>query len=312
MRAIAFEEFGGPDKLRPMALPRPKPERGEVLVKVVAAGVNPVDWMIREGGLAPYLAHRFPVIPGWDVAGVVEEFGAGATRFRKGDRVFGCARKPSVQWGCYAEFVSVPEPALAAMPAKLLFEEAAGVPVGLLTAAQCLRGLRAGQTVLIHAAAGGVGHFAVQLAKHAGARVFGTAGSTGQSLILGLGAEAAIDYTREDFRVAFRRACAEGADLILDAVGGETLARSYELLKPGGRLCAIVDEPDAAAAAAHGAGARYLTVEPDGARLEELAPWFDRKKLRVQVHKIYPLAKAAEAQAASQERHVHGKLVLNL
>lgn len=318
MRAIAIEGFGGPEKLRPMALARPRPEAGQVLVRVVAAGVNPVDWMIREGRLAQYLPHHFPLVLGWDVAGVVEEFGAGASRFRKGDKVFGCARKSSVQWGCYAEYVSLPERALAPMPAKLLFEEAAAVPVAALTAQQCLRGLPgqtgplAGLNVLIHAAAGGVGHFAVQLAKAAGARVIGTASSAGQSFVLGLGADSAIDYTREDFRVAFRRECPEGADLILDAVGGATLAGSYELLKPGGRLVGIVDEPDPQAALARGALAQYLTVEPDGSRLEELGRLFDQKKLRVQVQKIYPLAKAAEAQVASQERHVRGKLVLNV
>ena len=125
MRAIAIDEFGGPDKLRPMALPRPRAEKGEVLLHVVAAGVNPVDWMIREGQLKDAMPHRFPLIPGWDVAGVVEELGSGTTRFRKGDRVWACARKPVARWGTYAEYVNAAEDCMALMPTKLLFEEAA-------------------------------------------------------------------------------------------------------------------------------------------------------------------------------------------
>src|SRR6185295_19631250 len=129
MRAMAIEEFGGPDKLRAMALPRPRPGRGELLVRAVAAGVNRVDCKIREGLLAEAFPHRFPLVPGWDVAGVVEEFGEGASGFRKGDRVFACARRETIQWGCYAEYVAVSERSLAPMPTKLLFEEAASVPL---------------------------------------------------------------------------------------------------------------------------------------------------------------------------------------
>jgi NADPH:quinone reductase-like Zn-dependent oxidoreductase len=315
MRAIAIDEFGGPDKLRPMALPRPRAEKGEVLLHVVAAGVNPVDWMIREGQLEDAMPHRFPLIPGWDVAGVVEELGSGTTRFRKGDRVWAYARKSTVQWGCYAEYVTVPESSVAMMPSKLLFEEAAAVPVAGLTAFQCLqrtKGMSAGQTVLIHAAAGGVGHLAVQLAKQAGAKVIGTGRSNNHPFILDLGAEACIDYTQEDFRDALRRHAPDGADVILDSVGGETLTRSIDALKPGGRLVSIVDEPDREAAAAAGVSAHSLIAEPNGEQLEILARMLDRKQLRTEVQKIYPLAKAADAHVALQEGHIRGKLVLNI
>lgn len=315
MRAIAIDGFGGPEQLKPMALPRPRPERGEILIHVVAAGVNPVDCQIRAGRLRERLPHRFPLIPGWDVAGVVEELGEGATRFRKGERVWGFARKAVVQWGCYAEYVSVPEASAALMPARLLYEEATAVPLAALTALQALTArarLGPGMAVLIHAAGGGVGHFAVQLARLTGARVLATASAAKQPFILGLGAEVGIDYTKEDFGDVVRRHCPEGVDVVLDAVGGETLARSYAVLKPGGRLASIVDEPDPAEAARHGVQAHHLVVQPDGEQLRHVAQLFDQKKLRVHVQKIYRLADAAEAHRTSEAGHVQGKLVLNL
>jgi NADPH:quinone reductase-like Zn-dependent oxidoreductase len=315
MRTIAIEEFGGPENLKPMALPRPKPEKGEILIHVVAAGVNRVDCMIREGHLEGRFPHKFPLVPGWDVAGVVEEIGEGCTRFRKGDRIWALAMKSTVQWGCYAEYVSVPEGQIAHMPSKLLFEEAATVPLAALTAQQCLfarPGLGPGSTVLVHAASGGVGHFAVQLAKLTGAKVFGTAGTANQPFVLGLGAAAGIDYTSEDFVGALARHCPDGVDLVLDAVGGEALERSYEVLKPGGRLVSIVDEPSAEAAERRGAKAHSLIVKPDADQLGHFATLFDMKKLSTHVQKIYELADAAEAHRVIEDGHVRGKLVLNI
>lgn len=315
MRAIAIRQFGDPDSLKPMALPRPLPAKGEILIRVMSAGVSPVDCMIRSGRLQQHIPHQFPLIPGWDVAGVVEEFGQNAGRFRRGDRVWACARKPTAQWGCYAEYVSVSEDHVSAMPTKLLFEEAASVPLALLAAEQCLfsrPGLGEGRTVLIHAAAGGVGHFAVQLAKLRGVRVIGTGGSASQSFILGLGADVAIDYTREDFREALKRHCPDGADLVLDLVGGQTLARSYEAVKRGGRLVSLVDEPDEEVAQSLGITTHSQFVEPQGDQLSRLARAFDQQQLRTHVQKIYPLARAAEAHTVLEAGHVQGKLVLNL
>jgi len=314
MRAMAIEGFGEPDQLRPMALPRPQADRGEVLIRVVAAGVARVDCLIREGKLDRHIPGTFPLIPGWDAAGVVEDFGAGATRFRKGHRVFACARKPRAQWGTYAEYVSVPTAAVAAMPAKLLFEEAASVPLAALAAQQCLDGpapLAKDQTVLIHGAAGGVGHFAVQLAKLRGARVLTTAAGASQPFLIALGAQAAIDHD-EDFGAVLLKRCPEGVDLVVDLVGGETLARSYAVVKPGGRLVSLVEEPDMGAAQSAGITAQAQFVEPSGEQLEQLGRLFDRKQLRTHVQKIFPLAKAAEAHELLEERRVQGKLVLNL
>jgi NADPH2:quinone reductase len=303
MRAVAIESFGGPERLSLTDLPRPKAGKGEVLVRTVAAGVNPVDWKIREGFLEGRLPHAFPLIPGWDVAGVVEEIGESTARFRKGDKVWAYARKPVVQWGTYADFVAVLEAHAALMPSTYLFEEAAAVPLAALTAYQALfpiARLERGATVLVHAAAGGVGHFAVQLAARAGARVFGTAGSDNHSFVLELGADRAIDYHEEDFRDAVRRVCPEGVDIVLDAVGGDTEARSLEILKERGILVSIVGEPDADKAAER------------GEQLAILAREIDRGRLRAHVSRMLPLAEAARAHEESRAGHVRGKLVLTL
>lgn len=315
MRAIAIEEFGGRDKLRAMDLPRPDPGSGEVLIRVVASGVNPVDWKLREGLLAGDFPHVFPVIPGWEAAGVVEELGEGTSRVRKGERVWTYARKPIVHGGTYAEYVVVPETSVAPMPANLLFEEAAGVPLAGLTAYQALFGaarLSAGATILVHAAAGGVGHFAVQLARNAGAHVIGTAGPANQEFVLAQGAEAAVDYTREDFREAVRSRRPDGVDVVLDTVGGDTLAGSFEVVKPGGIVVGIVDTPDAAAAGRPDARGIFVFVQPSAGQLRALGSLAEAKKLRPHVQRIFPLTEAAAAQAVSESRHARGKLVLAL
>jgi NADPH2:quinone reductase len=315
MRAIAIEEFGGPERLQITNLPRPKAAKGEVLIRVVSAGVNPVDWKIREGMLAGLLPHAFPLVPGWDAAGVVEELGEGCERFRKGDRVWSYARKPTVQWGCYAEFVTVPQDHVALMPGKLLYEEAASVPLAALTAFQSLfgrPGLEKDSRVLVHAAAGGVGQFALQLARDAGAEVWGTASAVNHAFVMELGAKTVIDYSKEDFAQTARRDCPNGFDLVLDAVGGDTLERSYDLVRPGGRLVSIVEQVDESRARRRGIGAQMVFVEPDGEQLGFLARLVDEGRLRTHVQKIYTLAQAAEAQSESQAGHVRGKLVLNL
>ena len=315
MRAIAIEDFGGPERLQLMSLPRPKPGNKEVLIRAVAVGVNPVDWAIREGRLREILQHAFPLVPGWDVAGVIEEMGENATRFRKGDRVWSYAWKPRVQWGCYAEYVAVEESSVALMPTKLLYEEAAGVPLAGLTAWQCLfhhSGVGPGASVLVHAAAGGVGHFAVQLARHAGADVIGTAGTSNQPFVLELGAVATVDYTKEDFREVVRRHRPDGVDLAICSTDAETMRRSYDVIKPGGRLISLIGPPDHDEATRHNVTARDLFVEPDAEQLATLAGLIDLGKLRPSVQKIYGLRDAAEAQKRSAEGHVRGKLVINL
>lgn len=315
MRAMAIEGYGDADCLRQMALPRPKPGRGEMLLRVVSAGVSPVDALIRSGALAEHIPGIFPIVLGWDAAGVVEEFGPGAGRFRKGDRVWACARKPTAQWGCYAEYVAVSEDAAGPMPARLLFEEAAAVPLCALAAYQCLvvePAVQAGQSVLIHGAAGGVGHFAVQLAKLQGARVLASASTDNQSFVLGLGAAVCIDSGVEAVHEAARRHIPDGVDLALDLVGGERLELLYETVKPGGRLISLAAVPDPSRCETAGIAGQARFVEPNAAQLEQIARHFDNHTLKTHVQKIYPLARAAEAHRALEQGHVRGKLVLNL
>lgn len=315
MRAMALTELGGADRLALAELPRPKPRRGEILLRVVACGVNPVDWKIAEGSATSRWPHAFPLVPGWDAAGVVEELGEGTSRFRKGDRVFCYARKPVVQWGTYAEYLAVDEGAAALMPSNLLFEEAAAVPLAALTAWQALfskAGIAAGASVLVHGAAGGVGHFAVQLAANAGAVVAGTAGKENQDFVRSLGAVLAVDYGAEPIADAVRRRFAEGVDVVLDAVGGEGSDPVLEGLRPGGTLVSITGSRLEGAARARGCRFESFLVEPSAEHLRQIALLAERKRLRPQLAKIRPLAGAAEAWAESKAGHVRGKLVLNL
>jgi NADPH2:quinone reductase len=313
MRAIAIDGFGGPEILKLREIPDPEPAQGEILIRVVAAAVNPVDWKVREGWLNSRFPHAFPLIPGWDVAGTVEALGPGVTRFRKGQRVWAYARKPIVQWGTYAELLVLPEQQVGAMPSKLLFEEAACVPLAGLTAWQSLLvqgDVGPGRTVFVHAAAGGVGHFAVQLARQAGARVLGTARVVNHEFVLGMGAERVIDYSKEDFVEATRRICPEGVDVVLDAIGGETQRRSIEILAPGGRLVSIFRPPDPGGAPRTDVRTEFVFVSPNAGQLDALASLADRAALKVHVSRIYPLLQAAEAQRESQAGHVRGKLAI--
>ncbi|MDC3955757.1 NADP-dependent oxidoreductase [Polyangium jinanense] len=316
MRAIAIEQFGGPETLTPMDLPTPEPRPGEVRIRIAASGINPVDWKIREGYLAKALPHRFPLIPGWECAGTIDALGAGVSRFQRGDVVYVYTRKPEVQGGTYAEFVVVPESIVAAKPKSLLLHEAASVPLAGLTAYQALfrraPGVGPGRTVLVHAASGGVGMFGVQLAKHAGATVIGTAGPDNQDFIRSLGVDHPIDYRAGDVRAAVRAIAPEGVDVVFDCVGGETLSLSYELVKPGGRLVSVVDTPNADEARARGIEAYYHFVEPNAEELAKLGELLDAGKIRTHVSSILPFAEAALAQEKSREGRTRGKAVLVL
>ena len=315
MRCMAIEQFGGPDKLRAMTLPRPRPAAGEVLLRVVAAGVCEPDLRIRSGDWQRRLPHAFPLIPGWSVAGVVEEFGSDATRFRRGDRVWAYARKAEARWGGYAEYVGVPGEGTGPMPRKLLFEEAAPVPLAGLTALQALFGSRpiaADQFVLVHGAAGGIGHIAVQLAAGAGARVVATAPAQHQAFVLGLGAIAVIDPSLEPVAAGLQRYRPAGADVVLDTVGSTTLSDGLSLLAPGGRWVGTVDEPDFQGMREDGRTAELLIAEADLQQLSRLADEVDRGKLKIHVERILPLGDVAAAHESLEAGTVRGSLVLNL
>ncbi len=239
MKACIIESFGGRDQLKIADLPAPEPGEGEVLIRIHAAGVNPVDWKIREGWLKELFPHHFPVILGWDMAGIVEKTGYSARRFKPGDEVYAYARRPEIQKGTYAEFIALPESYIARKPSGLSMTEAGSIPLASLTAYQALveaGHLQKGQSVFILGASGGVGSSAVQLAADAGARVIGLTSERNHEYVRSLGAEAVIEYQRGDFIQSLGELLPYGADLVFDCQGGDTLTRGQLCARPGGRL----------------------------------------------------------------------------
>jgi NADPH:quinone reductase-like Zn-dependent oxidoreductase len=308
VRAIAINEYGGPEKLSEMQLPQPKVGPDSVLVRVRAAGVNPVDWKIRAGYLDGAFPVHFPLVPGWDLAGVVEVAGPAVTGFAVGDEVIGYARRDDIQHGTYAELVPAPERALADKPARVSWAEAGGLPLAGLTAYQALLALQVGtgDTVLVHAAAGGVGHLAVQLARVLGAeRVIGTASERNHEFVRSLGAE---PVTYGDGLVERVRAKAPaGVDAVLDLFGGDALTASAGLLARPGRLASIAD-----AVTVKELGGTYIFVKPSTTDLTTLAGLVDAGLLAVHIEQTFPLAQAADAQRLVERGHVRGKVVLEV
>ncbi|HSM00592.1 MAG TPA: NADP-dependent oxidoreductase [Candidatus Limnocylindria bacterium] len=315
MRAIVIESFGGPEVLRTADVPFPEPAADEVLIEVAYAAVNPVDWKIREGMLAGMFPHEFPVILGWDAAGTVKDTGKNVTGFRIGDRVYAYCRKPKVGFGTYAEFVTMNQAAVAPMPKNVGFAEAACIPLAGLTAWQSLfdaAKVQAGDRVLIHAGAGGVGSLAIQFAKHTGAEVLTTAGEANHAYVKSLGADVAIDYTKENFIDAVRKREPGGIDLVIDAVGNDVQRKSYEVLKKGGRLVSIVNVPSEEEARRYGVEAAHVFVTPDGEQLRRIGALIESGAVRPPDLQEMRLEEAAEAQRRSQAGHVRGKIVLKI
>lgn len=314
MKAAYYARFGGPELLNIGDLPMPEAGPGEVLIRVRAAGVNPVDWKVREGQLK-HLPYAFPIIPGWEAAGEVASVGEGVGQFTTGMRVMAFTKKQVLQWGACAEYVAVPAGQVIATPAQLDDAEAAGLPVAGLTAWQALvefARLEAGQTVLVHAAAGGVGSFAVAIARHLGATVIGTCRPENADYVRSLGAAEAVDYHSPGLKERLSALAPEGADVVLDAVGGETLALSYEVVKPGGVIVGLVDAPDHDQCVHKDLSATRLVVRPDGGQLAELAALAADGKVRLPEIKTLPLEQIAEAHRLSESGHVRGKLVLTV
>ncbi len=308
MKAVRIHGYGGPEVLTLEEAACPRPAAGEILVRVHAAGVNPVDWKVREGHLKTLVQHRFPLIPGWDFSGVVVAAGPGAGRFRKGEEVY--SRPDLARDGAYAEYIVVREAEVARKPKSLDHIQAAAVPLACLTAWQALfdaSGLSRGQRVLIHAAAGGVGTFAVQLAKWKGAYVIGTASPRNHELLRRLGADELIDYQATPFEDAVG-----DVDVVLDTMAGEVQQRSWKVLKRGGILVSILSPPSAEEAAAHGARGKPVFVQPNAAELAQIAELIDSGAVIPVVETILPLAEARRAQELSQAGHVRGKIVLRV
>ncbi|MEV0980226.1 NADP-dependent oxidoreductase [Streptomyces sp. NPDC049915] len=307
MKAISYSRYGGPEVLEYGEVPEPKVGPDSVLVRVRAAAVNPVDWKCREGYLDGMFETVFPVVPGWDVSGVVVRPGVSVTEYAEGDEVIGYVREDFLCRGTFAEYVAAPVRTLARKPRSLSFEEAAGLPLAGLTAYQVLvkaLGVKRGETVLVHAAAGGVGSIAVQLARHFGARVIGTASERNHDYVRKLGGEP-VSYG-EGLADRVRGLAPEGVDAAFDTVGGDALQASAALLSAGGRLASIAD-PDVLTY-----GGRYTWVRPDAEDLRKLSDLADQGALSVHVDAAYPLQRAADAHRHSQEGRTRGKVVVTV
>ena len=308
MKAVRIHEYGGPEVLRYEEAPRPVAGAGEVLIRVHAAGVNPVDWKVRAGFAKDRLKYKMPFIPGWDLSGVVEAVGPGVLRLKVGDEVY--SRPDIARDGSYAEYIVVKESEVARKPQSVDYVHAAAVPLAALTAWQALfdgAKLTAGQTVLIHGAAGGVGSFAVQLAKIKGARVIGTASKKNHEYLRSLGADETIDYNTTKFEDVVHN-----VDVVLDTITGETADRSYPVIKKGGAYVSILIPPSQDKAAAHGVRAVHTFVQANAEQLSEIAKLVDSGKLKITIEKVFPLAEARAAQELSAQGHTRGKIVLRV
>jgi len=306
MRGIAYDRFGDEQVLQLREdLPEPPVGPDTVLVRVHAAGVNPVDAGIREGHLAGMFPHHFPIVPGWDVAGTVERVGPAVVDFSPGDEVFGYVRRDDVQWGTCAELVPAPQRCVARKPGSLSFTEAAALPLAGLTAYQALTealDVTEGDRVLVHRAAGGVGFFAVQIAAALGAHVIGTASPRNHGFLRDAGAAEVLDYNAGPISAQL----SEPVDAVLDLVGGPALGDAPDQVRDPARIASVVDP------AVIDLGGRYVFVRPEWHDLEELGRMTDAGQLRVVVAKAFPLAEAAEAHRLLAGGHVRGKVVITL
>jgi NADPH:quinone reductase-like Zn-dependent oxidoreductase len=286
--------------------PRPEPKENEVLVRVIAAGVNPVDTLIRSGKYAKVFGTNLPLVPGYDIAGVVEKIGTKVAKLKVGDAVY-----VYPMWGGgYAEYAVATDGEAALKPKSISFVEAAGVPLAALTAWQALidvAKIDKGQTVLIHGGSGGVGSFAIQIAKARGAKVIATASTSNQDLLKQLGADVAIDYTKQKFEDV-----AKDVDVVLDSVGKDTLERSYGVVKKGGFIASLVAKPDQAELDKYGIRGAPISVKPNASELGEITKLIDEKKIKPIVSQVLPLTEAVKAQEQAATHHTRGKIVLKI
>jgi NADPH:quinone reductase-like Zn-dependent oxidoreductase len=306
MKAVVAHEYGAPEVLKLEEAPRPEPKEDEALVRVIASGVNPADPLTLSGKYAREWDTHLPLIPGYEIAGIVEKTGPQMTTLKKGGAVYGY---PTFGGG-WAEYVVVKQWEVAAKPRSLTFAEAAAVPMGALTAWQALvkvADLQSGQTVLIHGGSGGVGSFAIQIAKVRGARVIATASTANQDLLKELGAVVAIDYTKTKFEEV-----AKEVDAVLDPVGGGTLARSYGVVKKGGIVLDLVGRPDPVELEKHGIRGAAISVRPDAKDLTEIATLIDAGKIKPIVTQVLPLSEAIAAERQAETHHTRGKIVLRI
>jgi NADPH:quinone reductase len=315
MKAIRIHELGGVDVLRYEDVERPKVQAGEVLVRVRAAGINPIDTISRAHPVPLTTGKaRFPYILGWDISGEVVAVGAGVTHFVVGDEVYGMIRFP-LEGKAYSQYVSAPVEDLARKPARLTHQEAAGVPLVALTVWQDLfdiAHLQAGQTVFIPGGAGGTGHIAVQLAKWRGANVISTTSTRNVDFVRQLGADVVIDYTQQSFVEGVK-----GVDVVLDTIGGEVLRQAFQVVKRGGTIVSLPGHTDIRAigeqlAPRYGVTFVFTPVHPSGAQLAEITPLFDAGQLNIHIDAVFPLQEVVQAHLLSEGGHVRGKLILSM
>ena len=309
MKAVRFHRYGTPEVLVYEDAPKPEPATGEVLVKVHATSVNPIDWKIRAGHLKGFREYPLPFILGWDVSGVIESVGAGVNQWKKGDEVYGFP--DATRNGAYAEYIAVEETKLARKPQSLDHIHSAAIPLAGLTAWQALfntAGLTARQKVLIHAAAGGVGHLAIQFAKVQGLYVAGTASGRNQEYLRQLGCDLPINYETTRFEDVAR-----DFDAVIESMGGEVRTRSWKVLKKGGILVALIGPPPSEEdAKAHGVRAPIIWGQMNAGQLTEIAKLVDSGKVRPEIAAVFPLHDAAKAHQMSETEHVRGKIVIQV
>jgi len=308
MKAVRIHEFGGPEVLSIDEIPVPQPAPDEVLIKVHATSVNPVDWKIREGQRKEKFPAKLPLTLGWDVSGTIEDLGEKVSSFKKGDEVYG--RPDPTKNGAYAEYIVVKANIISIKPTSIGHTEAAAVPLAGLTAWQALFDhglLKTGQKVLIHAAAGGVGTYAVQFAKWKGAHVIGTASSANIDFLKRLGADEVIDYKMEDFETVL-----SDVDLVLDTIGGETQLKSLNILKAGGRVITTLMPEFVAEAKAKKLHLIGFTAQSIPGQLAEIVTLIDSGKVKPVIEKVLPFTSAKQAQTESEQGHTRGKIVLQV
>lgn len=306
MKAVRIHSYGGPEVLVYENSPMPAFNNDDVLIRVYAAGVNPVDWKIRQGYMQEKMT--LPLIPGWDVAGIIEEKGAAVKNLEIGDSVY--ARPSIFRNGAYAEYIAVKAAEVALKPESIDYIHAAAVPLAGLTAWQSifdLARLQAGQKILIHAAAGGVGHYAVQFARWAGAHVIGTASARNHEFLRSMGAHETIDYTTSAFEDAVHE-----ADVVLDTIGGDVWQRSWKVLKKGGIMVSALRGPEAGGPDALNKLCAHVFVQPDARQLGEIAVLIDGGHVRPVIDRVFPLQEAAKAHRSNQAGRTRGKIVLKV
>jgi NADPH2:quinone reductase len=315
MKAVFFEEFGGPEVLQFGSLSPPDLVDGHLLIDIHYAGVNPIDWKARQGVYAEMFEYQFPIVAGFDYSGTVQAVGKGVSDFAVGDRVNGMNLVGAMHHGTYAEVTLVPAVAASHFPDDMTFESAAAIPTVALTARKSLidfGALGPGQSVLIQAGAGGVGSIAIQLAKQRGASVLTTARAYDLDYVLDLGADYAIDYESQDFVEVARDHFPDGLDLVVDMIGGETLARGYQTLRKGGRMALLVGQPDRSLDQKFNVHSEFIFTVPNPKQLSELSAMLAQGTIKLPEIKKTPLTDAVSAQTESETGNVRGKLVLKV